>query len=110
MSAAGRVVGVRAARRAVAVRAGCRAVVTASPCRAVAVPARSGPRPSADPCGPLVSTDVLVPADLLVSSDLLVPCAPSAVPPARTGRRLSHPPSRPHRPHGGTARKGARDE
>ncbi len=128
MSAAGRVVvvgavyravavragrragGVRAACRAVAVRAGRRAGVTASPCRAVAGPVRRGTRPSAVPCDPLVSSDLLVPADLLVSSDLLVPCAPSAVPPARTGRRLSHPPSRPHRPHGGTARKGARDE
>lgn len=46
----------------------------------------------------------------VVAGSAAYPCVPSAVPPARTGRRPSHPPSRPHRPHGGTARKGARDE
>ncbi len=35
---------------------------------------------------------------------------PRSRPPATAGRRSSHPPFRPHRPHGGTARKGARDE
>lgn len=46
----------------------------------------------------------------VVAGSAAHPRVPSAVPPAPAGRRLSHPPSRPHRPHGGTARKGARDE